>query len=523
MSNIVDFFAFTDEVEPVLHPEKKKRKQKKKRLIKEENKAKHEDEKSSSYENTGLLDNVSGPEKEEETDLTKLLGLSESRNVETMSLEDTPPTEPLSTLSSITDREKRYKRRGLKFSQEDEPVIEILDTVTDDTNSHQEKRGGDNRGNVDNGEDDDDDPFLKNLNRFLDSVREDERETVNLLLNQKQEDVKINGQLFEPSTIKFELHVTIQAAGQISGTYELQIKSTTKVGKLISKLLPLFNADAETPFPEEEWPSLVLYIEGLNIILDQSLKCISLLAYKNQLKESLNVVGFEVSVLITTEKHANYLQSTSMQQRMQANIEDEDEMGHTIKLTINDLQNNEKTDLEISLKSLLGDLLSLYKYKKRLPQALKIKLLSDQEVEFDEMKTISGYKFEDRQIINVTYDVWELEELRRQSEFTLGLEMESDEDEAGDDDVGKKHRNIAGGTDPEYFTVYVAGKDKKRYKVDVKPSTKIFEIAKFYIEKAGLDPNTTLSLIFDDEKLENNSKVGDTELEQDFIIDAIIH
>ena len=101
-----------------------------------------------------------------------------------------------------------------------------------------------------------------------------------------------------------------------------------------------------------------------------------------------------------------------------------------------------------------------------------------------------------------------------------------DDDDDEDIDVATKGNEVqeigSGGNNEEYFTIFIAGKDKKRYKVRVKPSTKISEISTFYKNKAGITENTSLKLLFDDEEMDMDGVVADTELEEDFMIDVIV-
>lgn len=69
-----------------------------------------------------------------------------------------------------------------------------------------------------------------------------------------------------------------------------------------------------------------------------------------------------------------------------------------------------------------------------------------------------------------------------------------------------------------YFVIGLKGSDNKRVEVQVSPDTKIEKLLEYYIKVKKLE-NIDLNkvrLIFDDEPLDLNGLVGDTELEEDF-------
>jgi hypothetical protein len=73
-----------------------------------------------------------------------------------------------------------------------------------------------------------------------------------------------------------------------------------------------------------------------------------------------------------------------------------------------------------------------------------------------------------------------------------------------------------------YFKITLKGGDKAKIEVKVKPDTLISKLASYYLKKTGLQPTTRLRLVFDDEDLDLNDTVGDTELEEDFTVDVYV-
>lgn len=69
-----------------------------------------------------------------------------------------------------------------------------------------------------------------------------------------------------------------------------------------------------------------------------------------------------------------------------------------------------------------------------------------------------------------------------------------------------------------YFIIGLKGKDNKRIEVEVGSDTKIRSLLSFYLTAKGIDESQVKAprLIFDDEELDLNGVVGDTELEEDF-------
>lgn len=78
----------------------------------------------------------------------------------------------------------------------------------------------------------------------------------------------------------------------------------------------------------------------------------------------------------------------------------------------------------------------------------------------------------------------------------------------------------------EYFVVGLKGSDNKRIEVQVSPSTQIIKMLHFYLKKKDIAPSSVnmkkVKLIFDDEPLDLNGVVGDTELEEEFEVQVVL-
>lgn len=77
----------------------------------------------------------------------------------------------------------------------------------------------------------------------------------------------------------------------------------------------------------------------------------------------------------------------------------------------------------------------------------------------------------------------------------------------------------------EYFVVGLKGKDNKRVEAEVGPQTKIRALLEHYLKTKGIDEKlvTRARLVFDDEDLNLDGVVGDTELEEDFEVQVYIN
>lgn len=73
-----------------------------------------------------------------------------------------------------------------------------------------------------------------------------------------------------------------------------------------------------------------------------------------------------------------------------------------------------------------------------------------------------------------------------------------------------------------YFRVAMKGKDNQQVEVSVNQHTTISKLAEYYRTHHGIAEDKKLTLMFDDEELDMDATVGDTELEEDFTIDVYI-
>lgn len=76
----------------------------------------------------------------------------------------------------------------------------------------------------------------------------------------------------------------------------------------------------------------------------------------------------------------------------------------------------------------------------------------------------------------------------------------------------------------DYFVIGLKGKDNKRIECEVGPETRISDLLAYYLKVKEVDEKSVKKpkLIFDDEVLDLNGKVGDTELEADFEVQVYV-
>lgn len=491
MNPLDDFFAFHED-ETIVKPEKKKKKKKRPKTAspnvpssskfdKSDTSMIHEPPSLSSTDKSVSTEPVITEQQHKkksvsaEAMLAGLLGLSE-------------PSEIKPTGKAITPEQT------VDFVDTDEVVV-VEDTVKKE------------------------DDFLKEMNSYISSAAQQDQLAVELLQLKQDEKFLIDGVELEGKAVKFEFHVVIEAAGQISGAYDLQVKGSTKVSKLIHTLMSLFNQTADPAFPESEYKNLVLYVKSLNVILRPELRIMSLLSYKNLLEKSVTVTGYEVDAMITTEEYAMVLYN-AQESLKNSSVDTQDRAeDDPFVVSLEDARLKRNYNLEVMPTMKLTEVIEMYKYRLKLPTKLLVTVSSGGDVldEKETLKTLGIYK---GQSLLVEYDEDLLKQLLEEGDYV------GDADEADDaDDLVEldERRTVEDSTDcgEKYFTVYMAGKDKKRYKVDVKPSTMIAELAAFYKQKAELPPDTKITLSFDDEDLDMSGTVADTELEEDYMIDVI--
>ncbi|KAI5955473.1 ESC2 [Candida theae] len=112
------------------------------------------------------------------------------------------------------------------------------------------------------------------------------------------------------------------------------------------------------------------------------------------------------------------------------------------------------------------------------------------------------------------------------------LSQSSSEDEEDYDESDGKHPSNSNNLDDlangeeGVFSIGLKGKDNKRISCKVTPETKLESLLKFYLDKKKIDESTvnlaSVKMIFDDEELNLNDVVADTELEEDFEIQIVL-
>jgi len=122
-------------------------------------------------------------------------------------------------------------------------------------------------------------------------------------------------------------------------------------------------------------------------------------------------------------------------------------------------------------------------------------------------------------------------EIKETEETTIAEELSQSSSEDEEDDMdepnSKEDELVDLANDEEgVFSIGLKGKDNKRISCKVTPQTKIERLLKFYLKKKGIDESSinlpSVKMIFDDEELDLNDIVANTELEDDFEIQIII-
>lgn len=158
-------------------------------------------------------------------------------------------------------------------------------------------------------------------------------------------------------------------------------------------------------------------------------------------------------------------------------------------------ENNDELKMPITKLMNVSELMAIYLLKKKYPDSLDLKLFFDGEL-LDKDSIIGSYELKDKSVIDVQFNEEELERLKLENTANDDLENGvGDEDDDGSiiEDNNEKR-------DEGYFSIYMVGKDGKKFKAKVKADTKIQNIVDYYIEKAKLSKNTKLELLFDDDR-----------------------
>ncbi|GEQ67745.1 hypothetical protein JCM33374_g1410 [Metschnikowia sp. JCM 33374] len=113
-------------------------------------------------------------------------------------------------------------------------------------------------------------------------------------------------------------------------------------------------------------------------------------------------------------------------------------------------------------------------------------------------------------------------------EFSIGLEDETSVYVLSDDDASSAPAKAPTNTEPEdkseFFVIGLKGKDNKRIEVEVGPTTEIRSLLRYYMKEKGIKESAGRQgrVVFEDEELDLDALVGDTELEEDFEVQVHI-
>ena len=83
--------------------------------------------------------------------------------------------------------------------------------------------------------------------------------------------------------------------------------------------------------------------------------------------------------------------------------------------------------------------------------------------------------------------------------------------------------NDADADNDDYFTIVLKDKDNEKLEIKVSKDTSLRKVVDHYVKKKGLTASPKIDLIFDDEKLGLDLTVGDTELEDEYSVDVVVH
>lgn len=113
-------------------------------------------------------------------------------------------------------------------------------------------------------------------------------------------------------------------------------------------------------------------------------------------------------------------------------------------------------------------------------------------------------------------------ELSNMDETVLSAELSDDEGDFPVDSQPGAHPRAQ--VDAEYFEIGLKGKDNKRVSVQVCSTTKIMDVLLHYLKtkNIGADAAKSTKLIFDDEPLDLDGMVGDTELEDEYEVQVVM-
>ncbi|OWB67551.1 hypothetical protein B5S33_g1223 [[Candida] boidinii] len=416
------------------------------------------------------------------------------------------------------------------------------------------------------------DSFLKELeeiNTRKHKLDIEEEETEENNKRQVPKSFLVNGRYLKPNRIFFEVNIKTALLGdqheifmRVKGSVQLQNLIETTIKHLEEK------TGKKSPLPMN---SIVFYVPSLNIVLNSILKISSILV-SNTLSLIASGDGYSVDAILTSKSESESLQKAKRQLLKDTNentISDD-----SIEFNIIDTD-HKVTKIIHKTSAPLSELIDIYIAKNHYPEQLNVKILHDTNVLSNDLSLLQVQeKLNNTDILYSQFDKDELDkliEIYGASNTTQG-DIDNEDNDANDitfssndnendnlvirtshsskgdadspiilddddSDNYEPHDQYPPRPQPPYlgsvkkeggdkfnshFVINLKGKDGISHKVKVNASTKICNLAKYYLEKSELPPETKIKLIFDDEQLNMNQTVGDTELEEGFLVDVII-
>lgn len=101
----------------------------------------------------------------------------------------------------------------------------------------------------------------------------------------------------------------------------------------------------------------------------------------------------------------------------------------------------------------------------------------------------------------------------------------SDDDEPRGDSLADTSKDPSEDPQPmeaDYFEIGLKGKDNKRISVQVCATTKLKDLLAHYLKTKDIEASTKAKLLFDDEELDLEGVVGDTELEDEYEVQVVV-
>ncbi|CAK7901821.1 hypothetical protein CAAN1_06S05952 [[Candida] anglica] len=149
-----------------------------------------------------------------------------------------------------------------------------------------------------------------------------------------------------------------------------------------------------------------------------------------------------------------------------------------------------------------------------IPRVTASSFLTSYPQYFHMMSATSQYLVEDaRKTLAATSDI-DISDVESDNDNEISNEMEATTQVTDEQPQG------------EYFVIGLKGKDNKRIEVSVCPTTPIIKVLEYFLKKKNIDSNSvdlgSVKLIFDDEELDIDSKIEDTELEEDFEVQVVL-